>query len=195
MFTTFLKQLKPALLLFVWLSVLTGLAYPLLVTGLGRVFWPDQARGSLIVQDGEVRGSRLIGQSFASERYFHGRPSVTLPFPYNAAGSMGSNLAPSNPALRDLVTQRSALLRSRYNVEPMPMDLVTASASGLDPHISPEAAAYQVERVARARGLSPQAVAALVEQHTQGPLWGFWGEARVNVLILNLALDTAVNVQ
>lgn len=191
MFTTFRNQFKPACLMFLWLSVVTGLAYPLVVMALGTGLYPVEARGSLIKKDGVVVGSRLVGQPFASDRYFRGRPSATAPFPDNAAASSGSNLGPSNPALREIVAARAAKIQSESGNAPTPMDLVTASGSGLDPHISPEAAAYQIDRVARARGLSKETVADLVGKNSQGRLWGFWGEPRVNVLALNLALDAA----
>lgn len=191
MFAIFMKQLKPAFLMLFWMSVLTGLAYPLAMTGLGKALFPAQAGGSLIEKDGAVAGSGLIGQPFASPGYFHGRPSATAPYGYNAGASSGSNLGPSNPALAEAVAERAAKARAENGGEAAPMDLVTASASGLDPHVSPEAAASQVDRVATARGVSREALAALVAAHTEGRLWGFWGEPRVNVLGLNLALDAA----
>ncbi|EHJ47122.1 potassium-transporting ATPase, C subunit [Solidesulfovibrio carbinoliphilus subsp. oakridgensis] len=189
MFTKIYEQLKPSCLMFLWLSVLTGLGYPLVVTVLGTGLYPAQARGSLLRQDGVVLGSACIGQPFSSDRYFWGRPSATAPFPGNAASSSGSNLAPSNPALREAVRDRAAALGKDNPGGEVPMDLVTTSASGLDPHISPQAAAWQVDRVAKARGLSRQVVADLVARHAEGRLWGFWGEPRINVLGLNLALD------
>ncbi len=183
--------LRPALVLFVLLSALTGLLYPLAVTGAAQAVFPDQAAGSLIERDGKVVGSRLIGQSFSDPGHFWGRPSATAPMAYNAAASGGSNQGPLNPALADAVKGRVAALRAADpgNTAPVPVDLVTASASGLDPDISPAAANYQAARVARARGLPPEQVAALVERHTEAPLGGFLGEPRVNVLALNLALD------
>jgi len=193
MIANFLNQFKPACLMFVWLSVLTGLGYPLLVTVLGAGLYPVQARGSLIKKDGVVLGSALVGQPFASPGYFAGRPSATAPVPYNAGASAGSNLAPSNPALAEAVAQRAGALQGEYQAGPVPMDLVTASGSGLDPHISPAAAAWQAQRVAAARGLPVQMVAALIEGRTEGRLWGFWGEGRVNVLALNMALDAATD--
>jgi len=191
MFTILAKQLKPAFLMLFWMTLLTGLAYPLAMTGLGKTLFPAQAGGSLIEKDGAVAGSSLIGQPFSSERYFHGRPSATSPFGYNAASSAGSNLGPSNQELAGIVTKRAAQAGAGNGGGPVPMDLATASASGLDPHISPEAAASQTGRVARARGMSTEAVAALVAAHAEGRLFGFWGEPRVNVLELNLALDAA----
>ena len=184
-------QLRPALTLFVALSVITGLAYPLAVTGIAQVAFPVAANGSLIVRDGKTVGSELIGQSFSDPRHFWSRPSATSPMAYNAANSAGSNQGPANPALVDAVKGRIAALRSADpgNTAPIPIDLVTASASGLDPHISRAAADYQVARVARVRGLPVERVRSLVDQHTEQPLLGFVGEARVHVLRLNLALD------
>lgn len=183
--------LRPGVSLFVLLTLLTGIAYPLAVTGVVSALLPDEAAGSLIERDGQPVGSRLIGQSFTDPKYFWGRPSATAPQPYNAAASGGSNQGPLNPALADAVETRIAALKfaDPDNALPIPADLVTASGSGLDPHISPAAAAYQLARVARVRGLDAQTVAALVEQNTEGRQWGFLGEARVNVLALNLALD------
>ena len=183
--------LRPALVLFLVLSLLTGLAYPGLVTGVARSLFPWQAGGSLILQDGKPVGSVLIGQNFAGPGYFWGRLSATTPMPYNAASSGGSNLGPLNPALTDAVKARVDALRvaDPGNTGPVPVDLVTASASGLDPDISPAAAQYQAARVARARGLDVVRVQALVAGHTEGRLWGVIGEPRVNVLRLNLALD------
>lgn len=183
--------LRPAFSLFLLLTLVTGLAYPLLVTGVAKLAFPAQAEGSLILKDGEPIGSALIGQNFSDPKHFWGRPSATAPMPYNAAASGGSNQGPLNPALADAVKARIEALQAADpdNKQPVPADLVTASASGLDPHISPAAAQYQVERVARARGLQPEAVAALVRQHTEGRQWGLFGEPRVNVLRLNLALD------
>lgn len=183
--------LRPALTLFVVLSFITGLAYPFAVTGLGQALFSHQANGSLVVVDGKVVGSELIGQNFDQAGHFWGRPSATAPQPYNAAASSGSNLGPSNPALVEAVKARVQTLRAAdpVNTAPVPVDLVTASGSGLDPHISRAAADYQVGRVARARGLPPEQVQILVAQHTQAVLFGFLGEPRVNVLELNLALD------
>lgn len=185
--------LRPALVLFALLSLLTGLLYPLLVTGVAQVAFRDAADGSLIVRDGQVVGSRLIGQPFSDTRHFWSRPSATAPMAYNAAASGGSNQGPLNPALIDAVKGRIDALRAADpdNTAPVPVDLVTASASGLDPHISRAAADYQAARVARARGLPQAEVRALVERHTEGRWLGFIGEPRVNVLELNLALDTA----
>jgi K+-transporting ATPase ATPase C chain len=182
---------RPALSLFVFFSVLTGVLYPLVVTGAGQALFPAQAAGSLITQGGVVVGSSLIGQAFSTPRYFWSRPSATGPMPYNAANSSGANQGPLNPALVEAVKARIAALHEADpgNTQPVPVDLVTTSASGLDPHISVAAALYQVARVARARQLSPDSVRALVNGHAQGPLMGWLGEARVNVLALNLALD------
>src|SRR6185312_1383552 len=184
-------SLRPLLVLFVALSLITGLAYPLVVTGLARSLFPRQAGGSLILRDGQPVGSALIGQNFADPRHFWGRLSATTPMPYNATSSGGSNLGPLNPALLDAVKARVAALRAADpgNTAPVPVDLVTASGSGLDPDISPAAATYQVARVARARGLDAGRVQAMVAAHTKGALWGVIGEPRVNVLRLNLALD------
>ena len=182
---------RPALSLMVLLSALTGLAYPLLVTAAARVLFPTEAAGSLIVRDGSAVGSSLIGQAFEDPRYFWGRLSATAPFPYNAGASSGSNLGPLNPALEAAVAARVKALREAGDGDqsPIPVDLVTASGSGLDPHVSPAAATWQVPRVARARGLSPAAVEAVVARHTEGRQLGFLGEPRVNVLAVNLALD------
>jgi K+-transporting ATPase ATPase C chain len=187
------ELLRPALSLFVLLSLLTGIAYPLAVTGVARLLLPDQAAGSLVVRDGVAVGSTLIGQNFSEPKYFWGRPSATLPQPYNGAASGGSNLGPLNPALVDAAKSRIDALRAADpgNASPVPADLVSASGSGLDPDISPAAAAYQAGRVARARGLSLARVTELVAQHTVGRQWSLFGEARVNVLTLNLALDAA----
>ncbi len=183
--------LRPAVVLFVGLSLLTGLAYPLLVTGIAQVVFPHAANGSLVVRGGKVIGSELIGQPFADPKHFWSRPSATGPMPYNAGVSSGSNLGPMNPALADAVKGRIEALRAADpgNAAPVPADLVTTSASGLDPHISRAAADYQLRRVARARGLPEAELRALVDAHTEGRLLGFIGEARVNVLALNLALD------
>jgi potassium-transporting ATPase KdpC subunit len=187
-----LNILRPALVLFAVLTLLTGVAYPLLVTGVAQALFPAQAAGSLILRDGKAVGSELIGQNFTDPQHFWGRPSATGPMPYNAAASGGSNLGPLNPALTDAVKSRIEALRSADagNSAPVPVDLVTASASGLDPHISVAAARYQVARVARARGVAVNNIQALVDQHTETPLARFFGEARVNVLKLNLAVDT-----
>lgn len=185
------SQFRPAATILVLLTVLTGAAYPALVTGVARIAFRDQAAGSLVIQDGKVRGSRLIGQAFTSPQYVWGRPSATGPMPDNAAGSSGSNQGPLNPALLDAVKGRIAALRAADpdNKAPVPVDLVTASASGLDPHISPAAALYQAGRVAKARGIDRARVEELVHKHTEHALAGFLGEERVNVLALNLDLD------
>lgn len=182
---------RPALTLFVLLSVITGLIYPLLVTRISQALFPAQAAGSLILRDGKPVGSRLIGQNFTDPKYFWSRPSATSPQPYNAAASGGSNLGPLNPALQEAVAVRVKTLREADsgNTALVPVDLVTASASGLDPQISPAAANYQAARVARVRGLPLDAVQTLVAQQTNGRQWGVFGEPRVNVLELNLALD------
>lgn len=186
-----MKLIRPAVTIFALLTVITGVAYPLAVTAIAEVGFEEQAHGSLIVQDGRVVGSRLIGQSFTDPHYFWGRPSATGLMANNGAASGGSNLGPSNPALHDVVKARVAALRAADpgNAAPVPVDLVTASASGLDPHISPAAAAYQAPRIARLRGLSQRQVHALIAAHTEGRQLGVLGEARVNVLTLNLALD------
>ena len=182
---------RPALVLFVVLTVLTGIAYPLVVTGIGKAVFPEQAAGSLIVRNGQPVGSALIGQQFNDSKYLWGRPSATSPAPYNASGSGGSNLGPLNPALTDAVKARIEALRAADpgNTAPVPIDLVTASASGLDPHISLAAAQYQAARVAKARSLPLPQVQQLIDKHTEGRLFGLLGEPRVNVLQLNLSLD------
>ncbi|XHS76536.1 potassium-transporting ATPase subunit KdpC [Burkholderiaceae bacterium UC74_6] len=184
-------MLRPALTLFVTLSVITGLLYPVAVTGVGKTLFPKQAAGSLIERDGKLVGSSLIGQNFTSPKYFWGRPSATAPMSNNASGSSGSNQGPLNPALTDAVKGRVEALRAADpgNTAPVPADLVTASASGLDPHITPAAARYQATRVARERGLGVDTVYQLIEANTEGRDWGIFGEPRVNVLQLNLALD------
>ncbi|MCD0416888.1 potassium-transporting ATPase subunit KdpC [Rubrivivax sp. JA1024] len=184
------SMLRPALVLFAALSLITGLAYPLAVTGVARLAFPWQAEGSLVEHDGRVVGSELIGQSFTDPGHFWSRPSATSPMPYNAANSAGSNLGPTNPALADAVRARVAALRAADpgNDAPVPVDLVTASASGLDPDISRAAAEYQAARVARVRGLPEARVRELVARQVEEPSFGL-GEARVNVLKLNLALD------
>lgn len=186
-----MNELRPALTVFVLLTLLTGIAYPLLVTGIGQVFFTDQANGNLIESDGRAVGSRWIGQSFTSPRYFWGRPSATSPHAYNGAVSSGSNQGPLNPALEEAVKSRIAALRAAgpTNSAPIPVDLVTASGSGLDPHISPAAAAYQVARVAHEREISEDAVRELVAKVTEKRTFGLLGEPRVNVLELNLLLD------
>jgi len=189
MFRIFMTQLKPAALMLFWMTLLTGLAYPLAMTGAGKALFPAQASGSLIAGTSGYTGSAHIGQGFESPRHFWGRPSATSPYAYNAEASSGSNLGPSNPALAEAVAERAARLKAAHGDASIPMDLVTTSGSGLDPHISPQAAAYQIDRIATARKLPRETVASLVARHTQGPLWGFWGEPRVNVLELNLALD------
>jgi len=186
-----LRELKPALLMLIAFTVLTGLIYPFLVTGIAQVVFPYRANGSLIQRDGKAIGSELIGQPFSSPKYFWSRPSATSPYPYNAASSSGSNQGPTNPALTDAVAARIKALRDAdpENKAPVPVDLVTASASGLDPHISLAAAEYQVNRVAKARSVDPAKVRTLVSKYTEGRDLGFLGEPGVNVLKLNLALD------
>jgi K+-transporting ATPase ATPase C chain len=186
-----LRSFRESFLMLVVLTIVTGVVYPLLVTGIGESLFRDKARGSIIEVGGRAIGSALIGQPFSDPAYFWGRPSATAPMPYNAGASSGSNQGPLNPALADAVQARIEALRSADpgNTAPVPVDLVTASASGLDPHISPAAAEYQVGRVAKARGLAPDRVRSLVVEHTQGRQLGFLGEPAVNVLRLNLALD------
>jgi len=182
---------RPALTLFVLLSAVTGIVYPVAVTGIAKVLFPDAAEGSLIVENGKPVGSRLIGQNFADPRHFWGRPSATGPMPYNASASSGSNQGPLNPVLKDAVKARIDALKASDPTQtaPIPVDLVTASGSGLDPQISPAAARWQAPRIARIRGLSEAAVSKLIEAHTEGRQFGLLGEPRVNVLTLNLALD------
>lgn len=183
--------IRPALLSFLLLTLITGIAYPLLVTAISAAAMPTQANGSLIEKNGKVLGSALIGQNFSNAKYFWSRLSATGPVPYNAAASSGSNLGPLNPALLANVKARIEALHAADpgNAAPIPVDLVTASASGLDPHITPAAALYQAVRVARERGIEPARVRQLISAHTEGRQWGIFGEPRVNVLLLNLALD------
>jgi K+-transporting ATPase ATPase C chain len=182
---------RPAVSLFVLLTVITGVVYPLAVTAVAKAAFPQQAAGSLIVKDGKAVGSSLIGQNFTDPKYFWGRPSATSPMPYNGVGSSGSNQGPLNPALVDAVKGRVEALKAADpgNTSSVPVDLVTASASGLDPHISVAAAQYQAARVARVRNLAPDVVRTSIARHTEGRLFGVIGEARVNVLELNLELD------
>jgi K+-transporting ATPase ATPase C chain len=197
-----LKELRPAIVLLLGLTVITGVIYPLGMTAVSGVIFPKQAEGSLIERNGEVIGSALIGQSFTSDRYFHGRPSATttadpqdagktVPAPYNAANSMGSNLGPTSQTLNERVKEDLAKLKAENPSMPVPIDLVTTSGSGLDPDISPEGALFQVPRIARARKLPEDKVRQLVTENTQGRFAGLLGEPRVNVLALNLALDAA----
>ncbi|PAY03675.1 MULTISPECIES: K(+)-transporting ATPase subunit C [Bradyrhizobium] len=197
-----LREIRPAILVLVLLTAITGLAYPLAMTAIAGAIFPKQAQGSLIEKDGKVIGSALIGQEFKEEKYFHGRPSATVapdpndssktvPAPYNAANSGGSNLGPTSKALNDRVKEDVEKLKAENPSASVPVDLVTTSASGLDPDISPDAALFQVPRVAKARSMSEDAVRQLVTQNTQGRFAGVLGEPRVNVLALNLALDAA----
>ena len=185
------KNLKISIVFLLVFTAITGLLYPLLVTGIAQLVFPAQANGSLILQDGKAIGSELIGQQFIDPRYFWSRPSATPGYQYNASASSGSNLGPLNPALLNAIRTRAHDLRSAdsLNTQPIPVDLVTASGSGLDPHITIMAALFQVPRVARTRGLSEERVRALVNQHTEGRQFGVLGEPRVNVLLLNIALD------
>jgi K+-transporting ATPase ATPase C chain len=189
------KIIKPAVMMLVMLTMLTGVIYPALVTDLAQVLFPYQANGSIIRNSqGKASGSALIGQPFSDSKYFWSRPSATAPYPYNAGASSGSNLGPTNPALADAVKTRIEALRSAdpQNKAPVPVDLVTASGSGLDPHISPAAAEYQLNRVAKARHIDPGKLRKLIRSHTEGRQWGFLGEPRINVLKLNLALDAGL---
>jgi K+-transporting ATPase ATPase C chain len=185
--------IRPAVTLLLLMTALLGIVYPLVVTGIAKVAFPDQAAGSLIMKDGKAVGSTLIGQNFTAPKYFWGRPSATGNAPYNGVASAGSNLGPLNPALTDAIKARAEALRAADpgNNAPVPVDLVTASGSGLDPEISVAAAQYQLARVAKARGLTNEAVQKLIDAHTKGRWLGFLGEPRVNVLELNLALDSA----
>jgi K+-transporting ATPase ATPase C chain len=186
-----MKHLRSSLVMIAAFTVITGIVYPLIVTGLAQLLFPGKAGGSLMMKDGKVRGSELIGQPFSGPGYFWGRPSATVPFAYNAAASAGSNYGPLNPALLDVVRHRMIELKAAdpQNTRPVPVDLVTASGSGLDPHISVAAAMYQVSRVARHRHTSQESIVTLVDGCTEGRQLGFLGEPRVNVLKLNLALD------
>jgi K+-transporting ATPase ATPase C chain len=188
---TRLAIIRPAVTLFLIMTVLTGIVYPFAVTGIAQLLFPDRAAGSLVMAQGHAVGSRIIGQSFTDPKYFWSRPSATAPQPYNALASSGSNLGPLNPALTDAISARIAALKAAdpTNTLPVPVDLVTASASGLDPEISIAAARYQAPRVARMRSLDPAAVQSLVDAHAQGRLFGLVAEPRINVLELNLALD------
>ena len=197
-----LREIRPAIVLLLALTLITGVIYPFALTGIAGVIFPRQAQGSLIEKDGKVIGSALIGQEFKSDKYFHGRPSATtapdpndstktVPAPYNAANSGGSNLGPTSKALADRVKDDVEKLKAENPSMPVPVDLVTTSASGLDPDISPEAALFQVPRVAKARNMPEERVRDLITQNTQGRLGGLLGEPRVNVLALNLALDAA----
>jgi len=185
------KIIRQSIVMLALLTALTGIVYPLVVTGLAQVLFPHAANGDLIMRGGHAIGSELIGQPFSDPKYFWSRPSATAPFADNSASSTGSNLGPTNPALADAVKQRIDALRATDpgNIKPIPVDLVTASASGLDPHISPAAAVYQIGRVARVRGMSAQDVSKLVAAATEGRTFGVLGEPRVNVLKLNLSLD------
>jgi K+-transporting ATPase ATPase C chain len=190
-----LRNFQTALVLLLVLTAITGVVYPLLITVAAQIFFPSQANGSLIERNGNTVGSELIGQPFNEPRYFRGRPSATTAFPYNASASSGSNQGPLNPALLEAVRQRVRDLKAvdSLNTQPVPVDLVTSSGSGLDPHISVMAALFQVTRVARARGLSEDRVRILVQQHAEGRQFGVLGEPRVNVLLLNMDLDGALH--
>ena len=199
-----LREIRPAIILLLLLALITGLAYPLAMTAIAGVIFPKQAQGSLIEKDGKVIGSTLIGQEFKDDKYFHGRPSATsapdpadssktVSAPYNAANSGGSNLGPTSKALNDRVKEDLEKLKAENPGASVPVDLVTASGSGLDPDISPEAALFQVARVSRARSMSEDRLRQLVTEHTQGRMAGLLGEVRVNVLALNLALDAATS--
>ncbi len=187
----FARTIRPAVTLLLVMTALVGIAYPLVITGIAKVAFPRQAAGSLVMKDDKLIGSTLIGQTFSDPKYFWGRPSATAPQPYNGVASSGSNLGPLNPALIDAVKSNAKALHDADpdNTQPIPVDLVTASASGLDPEISPAGARYQAGRVARTRGIAPAQVEALIAAHVQGRLLGFIGEPRINVLELNLALD------
>jgi len=187
-----LKQLYPAVAALILFTVICGLVYPLVITGVAQMIFPHEANGSILTQNGHHAGSELIGQPFSDQGHFWGRPSATSPFPYNSAASSGSNLAPTNPDLTTAVSERVRALKEADpgNNQPIPIDLVTSSGSGLDPHISPEAAEYQVPRVARVRRLPVEEVQRLVREYTEDSTWGILGEPRVNVLRLNQALDT-----
>ena len=199
-----LREIRPAIVVLLALTLITGLAYPLAMTGVAGAIFPNQAQGSLVERDGKVIGSALIGQEFKTDKYFHGRPSATtapdpadssksVPAPYNAANSGGSNLGPTSKALDDRLKEDVEKLKAENPATPVPVDLVTTSASGLDPDISPDAALFQVPRVAKARNLPEARVRELVTRNTQGRLFGLLGEPRVNVLALNLALDAAAS--